>query len=146
MGSKEFRELFGRNFNITKQAGKRYEALRRETFFSGKDSKHIFMLAMALAFEKKLERKKIERYPLLNTSSFTDQDLWLIAGVAVEETGNLTILNDANEMKHIAEEYAMAGLPEVERLVAEDTTDNLTLRLNKLGLDGLSTRARNSKP
>ena len=142
MGAKEFRDLFGRNFSITRQAGKRYEALRREPFFAGMDSKHIFMLALALAFEKKLERKKIERYPLLNTNSFTDQDLWLIASVAVEETGNLNILDDANEMKHIAEEYAMAGLPEVERLVAEDTTDNLTLRLNKLGLEGLSSAKR----
>jgi hypothetical protein len=135
----ELRQAFGRNFNIPRTAQKRYEALRKEPLFDGLESKHIFMLAMTLAFRKKLERKKIDRYPLLNTTSFTDADLWGIAAIAFEETGNLMTLNDANEMKRIAEEYAMAGLPELERIVAEcDSTDNLVLDLNKQGLDGLS--------
>jgi hypothetical protein len=139
----ELRQSFGRNFNIPRTAQKRYEALRGGALFEGLESKHIFMLAMTLAFRKKLERKKIDRYPLLNSTSFTDADLWVIAAIAFEESGDLMVLNDANEMKKIAEEYAMAGLPELERLVAEcDSTDNLVLDLNQQGLTGLSLLGR----
>lgn len=139
----DIHNYFGRNFNITKEAGKRYDALRRSPLFSGLDSKSIFMLAMSIAYVRKLKRKKIERYPLLNTSSFSREDLWSIVAIAFEETGNLEVLNDSNEVKRIAEEYAMAGLPEVERLLMDE---NVVLSLHKLGLDRLSLAMKAIRP
>ena len=136
----DIRSSFGRNFNISREAGKRYERLRQTPLFKGMENKDIFMLAMSLAYRERLERKKIDRYPLLNTTSFTNADLWLIVAIAFDETADLMIIKDANEMKRIAEEYAMAGLPEVERRVTDcDSTDNLVLELNRQGRDALAS-------
>ncbi len=95
-------------------------------------AKHIFMLCMSLAFVKRLKRKEIKRYPLLNTDSFSDADLWLITSIAVAETGDMLILKDMNEVKKIAEEYSIAGLSELQLLIEEyRTSENFMLLLEQ---------------
>lgn len=128
----ELRELFGRNLNITRDARKIYDDLEQGFIFQNMKAKHIFMLCMSLAFVKRLKRKEIKRYPLLNTDSFSDADLWLITSIAVAETGDMLILKDMNEVKKIAEEYSIAGLSELQLLIEEyRTSENFMLLLEQ---------------
>ena len=114
------KDSFGRNLNIDKKSKKLYDDILSGLCFQGFEKKYVFMLSLALAYNRKLKPKKIERYPLLNTESFSRKDVWLMAAVAVEHTGSLSILNDLNEVRKIAEEYAMAGLQELKSLIDDN--------------------------
>lgn len=135
----ELRELFGRNIHITKEARKVYDRLELGFVFDKMRAKSIFMICLALAYIKKLPRKEIKRYPLLNTESFSDEDLWTIASIAIESSGNIDIIGNPNEMKKIAEEYSIAGLEELQQLLQEyRTTDNFLLMLEKKIKEGMT--------
>ena len=83
--------------------------------------------------------KKIDNpVGLLNTDSFTDDDLWMIASVAVKDTGDINVLTKPPEIRRIAQEYSLTGLDELEQLAAEyGTGQNLELALEKLSRDAI---------
>jgi dnd system-associated protein 4 len=137
----ELKNTFGRNMNITREVRKIYDDLQDGFVFQDLDAKYIFMYCLALGYSKKLPRKEIKRYPLLNVSSFSNEDVWLMAAIALEETKNISILGNPNEIKKIAEEYAMAGLSELQLLSEEyGLGDSFLLLIEKEGRKGLKIK------
>ncbi len=87
---------------------------------------------------------KVRRKPVTNTevginvTSFSDQDIWTIAAIAVESNNNLQVINNGPEMKKIATEYAHAGLDDLETLVTEyGTGENLEMAIEKINRNAL---------
>lgn len=74
-------------------------------------------------------KKSIIREETLNNSNLP----YLMKAVAVEETGNLDILNDKNEYFTICEEYAKTGLIYLKSQIFENEED----LLNSLELEAL---------
>ena len=132
------RELLGRNFSINQEIRKRYDRLQEYFIFRNRDAKNLFMICVALGFKKGIMKKIDNPVGLLNTDSFTDDDLWMIASVAVKDTGDINVLTKPPEIRRIAQEYSLTGLDELEQLAAEyGTGQNLELALEKLSRDAI---------
>jgi hypothetical protein len=128
----EIRFAFGRNINISKELRKRYDKLQKGFLFKDREAKNIFMISMALGFINKSREKVKNPSPLLNIASFSDEDLWLMVAIAVEEKEGLSVLSNITEVKRIASEYANAGLIYLEELSADyGTGENLELAILK---------------
>ncbi|MCM1986820.1 hypothetical protein [Methanococcoides seepicolus] len=139
------KESFGRNININHEIRERYNHIQSGFLFKGEDNKgvdykYLFMMCLGLAYTQKCSPKTVKNpVGLLNISSFSEDDLWTIASIAVETTGDIRIIGKAAEMRKIATEYAHAGLDVLEDLIAEyGSGENLELVLEKIGKDSLS--------
>ena len=137
---RDIRQFFGRNFNINKDIRARYDKLQKYFIFKGddpkkpKDAKYIFMLCLGLGYSKGRKKEVENPVGLLNTASFSDEDLWTITAIGVDEVKDIAIFNKnrAAEIKKIASEYAHTGLDELEQMSAEyGTGDNLELAIEK---------------
>jgi len=134
-----FRDTFGRNININNNIRDRYKILQNGFIFRNniddkkvRDYKYIFMLCLALGYKNKSKIPVNDPIGLLNVNSFDDDDLWIIAAIAIEEKNDIEVLNDSLEMKRIATEYAHGGLKDLEDLVADYGSDeSLELVLEK---------------
>ena len=128
----EIRSSFGRNINITKELRKRYDKLQKGFLFKERDAKNIFMVSMVLGYINKSREKIVNPSPLLNITSFSDGDLWLMVAISVEGKKGLSVLNNISEIKKIASEYANAGLIYLEELSADyGTGEGLELAILK---------------
>lgn len=133
------REIFGRNININKDIRKRYDELLSGFIFRDRDMKNIFMLCLALGYHTGRKTPVNNPVGLLNTNSFDDADLWTIVSVAMEDKGDISVINNPAEMRRIATEYAHTGLDELELLVAEyGSGENLELAIEKKAKDVLA--------
>ncbi len=127
----ELRETLGRNFNINKEIRKRYDKIQTGFIFKDREAKYIFMLCLALGYINNKRKTLKNPTGLLNTSSFSDDDIWAIAAIAVK-TKDMIILNKPSEVKKIASEYAYAGLDFLEELITDyGTGENLELAIEK---------------
>lgn len=133
------KDIIGRNININKEISGRYKELLSGFIFRGRDMKYIFMVCLALGFQKGRKTPVNNPVGLLNVSSFDDEDLWTIAAIAVDDKkGDISVINNSAEMKKIATEYAHTGLEELELLVEEyGTGENLELAIEKMARDAL---------
>ena len=136
------RDIFGRNININHEIRDRYDNISSGFIFKDnpdlKDNKHIFMLCLALGYKVNNRLPFKDPVGLLNVSSFSDEDLWTIASVAVDETKDLKVITSGPDMKKIASEYAHGGLEELEQLVADYGSDEgLELALEKIARESL---------
>lgn len=136
------RDIFGRNININHDIRDRYENISSGFMFKDnqdlKDNKHIFMLCLALGYRVNNRLPFKDPVGLLNISSFSDEDLWTIASIAVEETKDLKVITNGPEMKRIASEYAHGGLVELEQLIADyGSGEALELVLEKISRESL---------
>lgn len=136
------RPVFKRNININKDIRERYDNILSGFMFKDnkdiKDMKHIFMLCLALGYKNKNRKPFNDQVGLLNVDSFTDDDLWTIAAIAVEENEDLQVITNGPEMKRIASEYSHGGLDELEQLIFDNGTgETLELALEKIARESL---------
>jgi dnd system-associated protein 4 len=95
--------------------GEKYRKLTQDELspFQGALFKDVFIYAAAYGFRNGL-RNELERpQPNIPLSPFTDEDIWLIKGIAIAETGSLEILSNEREIYRIAEEYANGALESI---------------------------------
>lgn len=116
----ELKSKFPRNYSIEKEDMKIYNELEKSNeIFKNKNHKDIFLLSLVLGFKNKVTKKMKSSYPLINCSSFTNRETWLITSIAIEEKG-LSALNDMNEIRKIAEGYANAGFEILQKKLFEE--------------------------
>ncbi len=116
----ELKANFPRNYNIEKKDKQVYNKLEQgNEIFKNKNHKDIFLISLALGFKNKVTKKMKEPYPLINCSSFTNKETWLIASIAIKEKG-LSVLNDMLEIRKIAEGYANAGFEILQKKLFEE--------------------------
>ena len=129
----EIRDIFARNMNITTEIRDRFSKLEYYFIFRGKDLKYIFMLCLALGYRKGIKKEAKNAQGMINTTSFSDEDLFTIAAIAVDDTKNIETLRDGPLMRKIALEYVNAGLNELENLASEyGTGENLELAIEEM--------------
>ena len=129
----EIDKIFGRNINITHEIRDRFNELEKYFIFRDRDTKYIFMLCLALGYKKGIRKEVKKPVGLLNTNSFTNEDLFTIASIAVDETKDVATLANGPLMKKIALEYVFQGLHELEQMAADyGTGDNLELAIEEL--------------
>jgi hypothetical protein len=116
----ELKSRFPRNYNIEKNDMKMYNKLEESNeIFKNKNHKDIFLMSLVLGFKNKVSKRMNSPYPLINCSSFTNRETWLIASIAIEDKG-LGVLNDMNEIRKIAEGYANAGFEILQKKLFEE--------------------------
>jgi len=134
----EIREIFGRNLNITHDIRNRFEKLETYFLFRGKDNKNIFMLCLALGYRKGVKTPFKNATGLVNITSLTDEDLFSIAAIAVDETNEISTLSNGPLMKKTALEYVGTGLEELEQLATEHRSgENLELAIEEIAVDAV---------
>lgn len=101
-----------RNLNLDKAKRDKYDRLESDASSILKDSEHaeVFIQAMAVAVNEGTRMELDDPYPLINMSSLTEEQEWLIKAVAVAETKGVEVLTQPRMMVKIAEEYANAGI------------------------------------
>jgi hypothetical protein len=125
MGLEKLKSLFPRNYNIEKSDKLIYNKLEQSNeIFKDKSHKDIFMIALALGYKNKLPKKMKKSYPLVNCSSFSSRDCWVITAIAVEEKG-MAVLSDMLEIRKIAEGYANAGFEILQKKLYEEKPGNV---------------------
>src|SRR3989338_11353401 len=87
----EIRDIFARNMNITTEIRDRFSKLENYFIFRGKDLKYIFMLCLALGYRKGIKKEAKNAQGMINTTSFSDEDLFTIAAIAVDDAKNIEI-------------------------------------------------------
>lgn len=93
----------------------RYEKLKQEAVGRGRDSKELFLLAVATGLRNQVRRPLETRHEFVRTEYFNDRDMALLHAAAVSETGDLNVIGDRSAVLDVAEEYAHAGI----RLLAD---------------------------
>jgi hypothetical protein len=138
----KIRPAFGRNLNINKDLRKRYDKLQKGFLFKGREAKNIFMISMALGCINKSKKKVDRPVGLLNTNTFSDEDLLFMVAIAVEESNKgLNVLNNVPEIKRIASEYANGGLNYLEDLFNDyGSGENLELAIFKKAKEKLKKK------
>lgn len=129
---------FPRNFNIEKKYKEIYNKLElTNDIFKGKGHKDIFMFALAMGYKLKLKTKLVSPVGLINCESFSDDDVWSIASVAISDK-NLSVLNDITEIRKIAEEYANAGFEILQKKLFREKPGSIIKHFESELLDLLS--------
>lgn len=99
---------------------KEYQALKNATtIFKKEELSKIFIIAMALGFNKKqrVPLKKSNRDDLTRISYLKEEQIGMIRALALKEEGNVEVLLDDEKIYSIAEEYANGGLKILKSLV-----------------------------
>lgn len=101
-----------RNLNLEKAKKDRYDRLESDALSVLKGCEHaeVFIQAMALAVKEGAKKPLDDPYPLINMSSLSEEQEWLVKAVAIADSGGVEILNEPRRMVKIAEEYANAGI------------------------------------
>jgi len=85
--------------------------LEKDSPLTGKENKHIFMIAMLIGFK---EGRRVElprgKKDLIRIEYLNDEEISVIKAIAVIEEGNLDVLLDKRKVYSIAEEYAACGI------------------------------------
>jgi len=146
------KELLGRNISISKKLHDKYQELKDYSIFknqmddSTRDYKYIYMICLSLGYWYKKRQTVKDPYPILNTSSFSDKDVWTMAAIAYEDSKDLCILSNAKEIKRIASEYAEAGYYILMDLMSKyDTGDNLVEKIEDIAREGLDLKGNPNK-
>lgn len=101
-----------RNLNLDKAKKDKYDRLESDALSVLKGCEHaeVFIQAMALAVKEGARKRLDDPYPLINMSSLSEEQEWLIKAVAMADSRGVEILNEPRQMVKIAEEYANAGI------------------------------------
>ena len=79
---------FPRNYSIEKEYKDKYNNLiNNNEFFHNRLKKDIFLISLIFGYKCKIRKKLKKPSPLINTSSFTDENIWQITSVAINEKG-----------------------------------------------------------
>ncbi len=133
--SSELKGKFPRNYNIEKNNKKLFNELEGSNeIFKDKNHRDIFMIALAMGYKHKVSKKMKQPYPLINCNSFNDEDVWLIASIAIKEKG-LSVLGDMVEMRKIAEGYANAGFDILYKKLYEEKPGTVLKHLEAVLLE-----------
>jgi hypothetical protein len=87
-----------------------YKGIKGEDMFSGKDTKELFIIALAFGFKNKVRKSFQNREGYVRTEYLTDKDKALLYAIALKEADSVDILSDKEEVFKIAEEYAHGGV------------------------------------
>ena len=101
-------DQFPRNFNIEKSQQEEYNELQEEGVFEETSHLDVFLMALALGWENDMRDSLDDSYPLVNTQSMSDRQVWMVASIAIKEEG-VSVLNDLTQVRKIADEYANGG-------------------------------------
>ena len=84
--------------------------LEKDSPFSGKENKDLFIMAMIVGFHegKRIKLDKKDGFFLLY--HLDDNEDTIIKAIAVAKEGNLNVLIDKKKVYSIAEEYAAGGI------------------------------------
>lgn len=88
--------------------------------------KDLFMLAASIGFRAQQRKPLNKREQPFHYSVLTEaEDIPILKAMAIATTGDVSVLADPEQIVHIAEEYANAGISEIRTVV----TDNAGLPL-----------------
>ncbi len=90
--------------------------------------KNLFMSATFLGYKNQERIPLAKGTDIFNWQVFSTDEVSLLDALAVTETNGVEVLTDRNEILRIAEEYANAGILQIEEEVREmpgDKIDNL---------------------
>ena len=125
MSLEELKKSFPRNYNIEKSNQSKVNELEESNeLLKGKSHKEIFILSLVLGFKNKVSKKMNTPYGLINCSSFSSRDCWLVAAIGFKEKG-LSIFNDPLELRKLAEGYANAGFDILQKKLYEEKPGNV---------------------
>lgn len=80
------------------------------SIFYNKRQIDIFLLSMALGIEAR-ERKKVSiPSQTIRRDALTEDEVWMMCGVALAEEGTLDVLADPSRVVRICEEYSNGGI------------------------------------
>jgi hypothetical protein len=95
------------------------EARAQDPFLKDLANKEFFFLAMALGVNNKDRRPLTQREGFVRAEYLHESDHALLKAVALSATEDMTVLQSAEQIFGIAEEYAMGGLEHFKALVLE---------------------------
>ena len=97
--------------------------------------KNLFMLATFIGIQNKVRVPLENKVDIFSWEVLTidEEYVSLLYALAVTETNDVTVLTDRNEILTIAEEYANAGIIQIEEEVKEMPGDKIENLLDLLG-------------
>ena len=112
-----------------------YDLLRKQKAFEDKENLDMFMTAMIIGYSNKsrLPIKKRENFIL--TKYLSEDQLYVIYAIAIDETGDLSILLDKKETYKIAEEYANSGVRMLKDMVMGEDPGSFVQKLEAIIFD-----------
>ncbi len=97
--------------NIRKSDRKDYNRLlEKDSPFSGKENKDLFMMALIIGFHEETRVKLDGKEGFFLLYHLNDKENSIIKAIAVAEEGDLNILLDKKKVYSIVEEYAAGGI------------------------------------
>jgi len=86
--------------------------LDKDSPFSKKGNKDVFIMAMITGFKNGIKYKLVKKDPsgFFRTSYLTEKEKSLIKAIAINDQKNLLVLKDKKKVYTIAEEYAAGGV------------------------------------
>jgi len=108
-----------KRFTINRTDRKIYEKLRKSKGpLKGSHNPDLFVLAMTMGFFYAKKGKKLDSHdPFIHDYNLSKEQRAIVDAVAVYKKDSLEVLIDEDEVITIAEEYATAGLPVLEKMV-----------------------------
>ena len=95
--------------HIEKKDRALYEELRSVSMYRDKETKDLFLMAMAFGFKNDTRRKIETKEGFARTEYLKPKDLALINAVAITQE-SVELLDNPEEVFKLAEEYANAGI------------------------------------
>ena len=97
--------------------------------------KHLFMLAVFIGYrgKKRIPLTSGNRIDIFRWDQLGEEDVTLLRALALAETGDVAVLSDQVRILTIAEEYANAGIMEIQEKIDEIPGDRIKLLVSLLG-------------
>lgn len=100
-----------------------YDELVKEGPFKEFRNHQVFLMAVSLGYEKGEKSESKDSDAITRTQYLGDENSdmwWLIKSVAIDDTGDITVLRDKKKMINIAIEYANEGIEVLDDIVNGD--------------------------
>lgn len=97
--------------------------------------KNLFMLAVFMGYyeKKRVPLKSGNKIDIFRWDQLSEEDVPLLRALALAETGDVAVLSDQGRILTIAEEYANAGIMEIQEKIVEIPGDRIKVLVNLLG-------------
>ena len=97
--------------------------------------KNLFMLAVFMGYpeKKRVPLTSGNRIDIFRWDQLGEDDVTLLRALALAETGDVAVLSDQGKILTIAEEYANAGIMEIQEKIEEIPGDRIKLLVSLLG-------------
>lgn len=100
--------------------------------FSDMSKHHIFLLAASIGFNKGEKAETENRGPVTRPEYWSEDIWWVFNSIAIQETGDITVLRDKKEVTDIAVRYANKGILEIYNMaMGEQSHGSLNKNLER---------------